>query len=291
MDTVQRHLTRCRKCTRDTNVPFVWPWQSKRATSRVSCIHQLQSGATKKATKTGIGKEIDVFGSPIIGTSFAHGTATSACEVCGICQLKDSEPVGVVQVSQKAAVGGPRFTVTTLNRRCNLNGSDQSGPGEKQKQSTGVGVGFLIAVKDWGDNGQAKHRPLRKVGESGGGYQSLKRNLLNPRAQPVYSNEFHLTPPSESVLISVLGTTTTVKEQDKEEDGEKDKREELEEKETKSSAVPKEPVYAVVNKAGKTRNKNQSLGFSFLADTLTRKHQQRSEGVTGEEGRIILLLI
>lgn len=275
MDAAERHLLKCRKCTRDMNAPtphsptmIVFPWQERRRrfTSRVSCVHHEQSLF-----------DGHVFGSPIR----EGGKDEDACGVCGICERQPKE------ANKTTAVNEPRFTITTLARRATTTTTTQTENGVKRgtdKSSGsggngaggaggGSGAGFLIAVKDWLlPSGGVPRRPQRRL-DSGGGYQVIRKNLLNPRAQPVYNNEFHLTPlavKEEQEEEQVVAITAGVAQE-------------------AVMVVGAEPVYAVVNKAGKTKYKNPiaATKYSFLTDTLSRKPARAQEATTVKAGEAI----
>lgn len=280
VDAAERHMVRCRKCTKDMQSPpppaledtdsirggsamIVFPWQERRRryTNKVACVHQ------ERQQRRSISNGSDVFGSPIKERSDGE----QRCGVCGICEGQSKVAVGrdkTKDIDQRRSLGEgeTRFTVTTLARRENgkRSGGSVAGGDAVGEEGRG-GAGFLIAVKDW----LAPKRPQRRL-ESGGGYQVIRKNLLNPRAQPVYNNEFHLTPPPMSVkeeesgeevkVVVVVGgsegkvvvPSTSVQEK---------------------GPVGSEPVYAVVNKAAKgKKHKNQIAGkYSFLTDTLSRR--------------------
>lgn len=331
MDAAERHMVKCRKCTRDRNNPppssptsIVFPWQERRRwTNKVSCVHQDKEQGEREEGG-------DLFGSPIKNTG---KDTTPSCGVCGICELQSGQvkELNAILKTSKCPESNsePRFTITTLARRAtqtNNKGGKSYGWGEVsgregsdklennllgQEEDGGSGAGFLIAVKDWllpsGRGGCAPRRPVRKL-ESGGGYQVIRKNLLNPRAQPVYNNEFHLTPKTTS------GVGIALKEDPEEVDevigGVSD---------NKATAINptghggskdssggvgvgviagSEPVYAMVNKAAKTKNKNvagerNTQKYSFLTDTLSRKqHQQQNVRTTagGEEAGMVPLI-
>lgn len=270
MDAAERHMMRCRKCTRDMNTqnsPVVLPWQDKRFTNKVSCVHQLNGTNNKDSLLPK--RNGDVFGSPISG----HSTA---CAVCGICQGNVS---AAATLRVLASGGESRLTITTLRRQQQRDGTAEKEAinNNNNNKLSGSGAGFLIAVKDWllpsGDGGGGlPKRPLRKL-EAGGGYQVIKRNLLNRRAEPVYNNEFHLTPPPP-VKEEEDGSAALVVVKLEKEDP------------VVAGATGEEPLYAVVNKAAKVKYKNAVTGggakYSFLADTLSRKQTKVVGDATGE---------
>lgn len=275
MDAAERHMLRCRKCTRDMNTQYspstvVLPWLDKRLTNKVSCVHQQNGNGTmnKEELLSLPKKNGDVFGSPISGHSH------TACAVCGICQGSDST------TAELCVLGGEsRFTITTLRRQQRRDGPAEQETNNNNNKLSGSGAGFLIAVKDWLVPSGIPKRPLRKL-EAGGGYQVIKRNLLNRRAEPVYNNEFHLTPPPP------------VKEEEEEESvapavvvaGLKSEKEDAA---VVTVAAGEEPLYAVVNKAAKVKYKNAVAGgakYSFLTDTLSRKQTKLIGDATGESG-------
>lgn len=271
----ERHhpLVKCGQCAREEPASRAgqlnqFPWQplGSKCTNKVSCVHN----------------EEDFFGSPIRHGEVGGGGVK--CDVCGVCQWKD-----------KRKTNESRFTITTLARR-RVSSDDDGGGGDDADNDDTVknpggmmlgkkdsGAGFLIAVKDWlmPATGRKERPPPRRL-ESGGGYEVIRKNLLNPRAQPVYNNEFHLTPRvaenelkedeeaaaklmvvgavEGKVVVAAATRNGVVK---------------LAEEERVASSG--EPVYAIVNKAAKASNKQprtaegNTTKYSFLTDTLSRK--------------------
>lgn len=135
----------------------------------------------------------------------------------------------------------------------------------------------MIAVKDWLSPSFITSNGGKAKPQGSGHYQVLRRNLLKPRAQPIYGNEFHLKPDEERSTIDEKAPTVS-----KEAGVDEISVAALDESESSASGVKTEPVYAVVNKGNKGKYKSPIASgpkYSFLTDTLARKNNNKLDNV------------
>lgn len=139
------------------------------------------------------------------------------CDVCGICNQNRCS-----RSSADSSEPTSRFTITTLSRMGNHRGGTVNQPAS-QIQTLPRNGGVFVAVRDWSIAVAAEARNQPAVVTPPDTYYEI---LKNPNNNPPYENQAIINKAKESNLY-----------------------------ENQPLQLPQEPIYAVVNKMNKTKNK------------------------------------
>lgn len=139
------------------------------------------------------------------------------CEVCGICNQNRCSRGSVDNAEPMS-----RFTITTLSRMSHHRGGSVNQPASNMQTLPRNG-GVFVAVRDWSIAVAAEARNQPSLVTPPDTYYEI---LKNPNNNPPYENQAIINKAKESYLY-----------------------------ENQPILLPQEPIYAVVNKMNKTKNK------------------------------------